>query len=331
MESWREELYHHGISGQKWGVRRWQNKDGSVTPAGAERYYEGHGRGISRWGVHKDEEGNSELKGTESRSSRSDAGASSSSENARANVSAGTGKKNYNPDHERAQAVVDEVRARRSEWLESLKNRSRDYGEEGEEESSSKSSKTRSSSGVSMSDEQFAAALAQILGVSSLNESDKEEKKGDEDELSEEDIEETKSYMVDPVTEKVYKIDPDTGDAYSVNPSTGEVSDTPMKLESSKLESLVEAVKSGAEQFRTALRNVVNSIRTAREKRKAEENSSKESAPNSDSRKEDDAYQKARDSMMSEEAQKNADKAKADKNDEKKEASVNGDPTKKKK
>lgn len=32
------ELRHHGIKGQKWGVRRFQNKDGSLTPAGAKRY-----------------------------------------------------------------------------------------------------------------------------------------------------------------------------------------------------------------------------------------------------------------------------------------------------
>lgn len=32
------ELYHHGIKGQKWGVRRFQNGDGSLKPAGEKRY-----------------------------------------------------------------------------------------------------------------------------------------------------------------------------------------------------------------------------------------------------------------------------------------------------
>ena len=31
------ELYHHGIKGQKWGVRRFQNKDGTRTAAGTRR------------------------------------------------------------------------------------------------------------------------------------------------------------------------------------------------------------------------------------------------------------------------------------------------------
>lgn len=34
-----DELYHHGVKGQKWGVRRYQNEDGSLTPAGKVRYY----------------------------------------------------------------------------------------------------------------------------------------------------------------------------------------------------------------------------------------------------------------------------------------------------
>ena len=31
------ELYHHGVKGQKLGVRRYQNPDGSLTSAGQKR------------------------------------------------------------------------------------------------------------------------------------------------------------------------------------------------------------------------------------------------------------------------------------------------------
>lgn len=34
------ELYHYGIKGQKWGVRRYQNDDGSLTPSGKKRYFD---------------------------------------------------------------------------------------------------------------------------------------------------------------------------------------------------------------------------------------------------------------------------------------------------
>lgn len=33
-----KELYHHGIKGQRWGVRRFQNPDGTLTEQGKEHY-----------------------------------------------------------------------------------------------------------------------------------------------------------------------------------------------------------------------------------------------------------------------------------------------------
>lgn len=36
------EIYHHGIKGQRWGVRRFQNRDGTRTPLGRRRQIEVH-------------------------------------------------------------------------------------------------------------------------------------------------------------------------------------------------------------------------------------------------------------------------------------------------
>lgn len=42
-----QELYHYGVEGQKWGVRRYQNEDGSLTQEGYLHYYgKSRGNGI---------------------------------------------------------------------------------------------------------------------------------------------------------------------------------------------------------------------------------------------------------------------------------------------
>lgn len=40
--TYTNELYHHGIKGQKWGVRRYQNTNGRLTNAGKKRYSDGN-------------------------------------------------------------------------------------------------------------------------------------------------------------------------------------------------------------------------------------------------------------------------------------------------
>lgn len=34
----QKQLYHHGIKGQRWGVRRFQNENGTYTDEGKRRY-----------------------------------------------------------------------------------------------------------------------------------------------------------------------------------------------------------------------------------------------------------------------------------------------------
>lgn len=53
------ELYHHGIKDQRWGRRRYQNEDGTLTTAGKKRYStdgvsdDDLAKDVKRWNLEK--------------------------------------------------------------------------------------------------------------------------------------------------------------------------------------------------------------------------------------------------------------------------------------
>lgn len=67
------ELVHYGVKGMKWGVRRFQRKDGSLTPAGKKRYDDSGGENKQNQSSEKSSSSSGNSSGRRNTSEMSDA------------------------------------------------------------------------------------------------------------------------------------------------------------------------------------------------------------------------------------------------------------------
>ena len=115
-----DDLYHHGIKGQKWGVRRYQNKDGSYTAAGKKRLAKQEYNAERKAAKAKYQSAKSEINGTDPERNKRIAKKVATAVIMTATVSAAAALYAKNP-----QAVNDVVSKMGKATVSSLKNGSK--------------------------------------------------------------------------------------------------------------------------------------------------------------------------------------------------------------
>lgn len=116
MTQYQMELYHYGIKGQKHGIRRFQNEDGSLTVAGRRRYLDDMKK---KAGSMQDEEKEKQSSKTIDEHSSLSGSGKGKGQSGVGNL-ADEGKSKYQQVSQKAKGMIDSARAEAQARIQSI-------------------------------------------------------------------------------------------------------------------------------------------------------------------------------------------------------------------